>query len=56
MTNKEKFAEVIEALGELIAEKNQKISLLEWQLEEANKKIKEAEACVIKKDNTIYYR
>lgn len=50
MTNREKYEAVIEGLGELLKEKNEKIGLLEWQLEEAKKELKAAEKYAEAKD------
>lgn len=44
MTTQEKYNALLEELGELLANKNSDNALLRWRLDDALKKLKEAEA------------
>lgn len=44
MTTQEKYNALLEELGELLANKNSDISILRWQLSDAERKLKELEA------------
>lgn len=44
MTTQEKYNALLEELGELLANKNSDNALLRWQLDDALRKLKEAEA------------
>lgn len=44
MTSEQKYAELLKELGEILMRKNDKISVLEWQVEDLKKKLAEIES------------
>jgi hypothetical protein len=44
MTATEKYSELLKEVGQLLKEKNDRISVLEWQIEGLERKVKELES------------